>query len=86
MEHTAWQQVQHMLLVIDNYRMAGVVTALKTDNLVGLLRQYINNFPFSLVTPLGSDNYKCRHSVSLSYRQTGVNIYLKAESALQVNP
>jgi hypothetical protein len=41
---------------VDNYRMSGVVSPVKTDHVVGFASKEIGNFSFTFVAPLGADN------------------------------
>ena len=48
--------MQNRFLAVDNQRMAGIVSALKTNYRPRLIGQQVHNFPFAFVTPLGADN------------------------------
>ena len=46
-------------VAVDNYRMSGVVSPVKTDHVVGFASKKIGNFSFAFVTPLSTDD--CRY-------------------------
>ena len=48
--------VERVLVATDDQRMAGVMTALKTHHALGMIRQPIDDLPFSLIAPLGADD------------------------------
>jgi hypothetical protein len=47
--------VQNGFFTVDYQRVSRIVSALKTHHGFGLIRQQINNFPFALISPLGTD-------------------------------
>ena len=49
------------LFSANNHGMAGVVSTLESDDQIGVLGQQINNFAFTLVTPLGTNDHYIRH-------------------------
>jgi hypothetical protein len=57
-ENTAWNQVQRVFSVFVDYGMAGIVAALKPNDDIRLLRQVIDDPPFSFIAPLCAD-YGC---------------------------
>ncbi len=59
-------QMQNRLLLAHHEGVSGVVAALVTDDLIGILRVNINNFSLAFVTPLGADNHNIGHKNNLS--------------------
>ena len=60
--HDARGQKRELIdLMIDDERMAGIVAALKAHHDIGLERQPIDDFTFSLIAPLGADHHHIRH-------------------------
>ena len=55
-QYPGWNQVQNSLLAADDQRVTSVMTALKTDDGLGLPGQQIDNLSLALVTPLGTDD------------------------------
>jgi hypothetical protein len=51
-----WEQMKCKLLPINDNRMPGIRSALASSNDVVLLRQDIDEFSFSFVTPLASEH------------------------------
>ena len=49
--------MQDRLVTIDHQCMASVMSTLEANHGVGVAAQQVNNFSFSLVTPLGAENY-----------------------------
>ncbi len=49
------------LLVAHHHRVAGVVAALIAYDDIGVLGQYVDDFTFSFIAPLGTDNNDSRH-------------------------
>src|SRR5690606_31798005 len=55
-------EVQGELVAVREYdRVAGVVTALVSDNPVDLAAEQVGGLPFALVAPLGSDKHDRGH-------------------------
>ncbi len=54
------RQLEHF--VADNQRMAGVVTALETDDHVRRDGQPVDDLALALVAPLGADHHDIRHA------------------------
>ena len=61
-QNTRWNQVQHMLASADDDGMTGIAAPLEPDDQVGLRRQDVDDFPFSLVAPLGADQNGVGHN------------------------
>ncbi len=58
-------QVQHRLLAADDERVTGIVAALETCHRGSAVGQQVNDFTFTLVTPLrANDNYILPHEFS----------------------
>ena len=53
-------QLEHR--IADHHRMAGVIPPLITNHHCGPLRQVVDNFALSFITPLGPNDHYCRHS------------------------
>ncbi len=49
------------LLVVDDYRVSGVVPALEADHNVGILGEDIDELTFTFITPLHSYDGHCWH-------------------------
>jgi hypothetical protein len=49
--------MQYRLLTVDDERMSGVVSALKTHDTLCVIRQPINNLSLAFITPLGTNYY-----------------------------
>ena len=64
-------KVQNIFLSFNVDRVAGVITALRAHNDIGLLRQYINDFAFAFIAPLGANQNRIRHNFNKNPR-TGV--------------
>src|SRR5262249_30822960 len=56
-----WQQREFVSRAVDDQSVTGIVTTLKTDDDIGLLRQPVDDLAFAFVAPLGSDNHNIRH-------------------------
>ncbi len=57
---------------VTNYqRVTGIVAALVTDDLLGMLRVDVNDFTFAFVTPLGADNDDICHIYLLNPELAG---------------
>jgi hypothetical protein len=54
-KNAGWDEVQDVLLLTDDDRVAGVIPALATDNDVGFVREEVDDLSFSFVTPLGAN-------------------------------
>jgi hypothetical protein len=57
--------MQDVLFVFYLYGMTGIVSSLETGHHVGTFCEQVDNLAFSLVTPLGADNYYISHSLLL---------------------
>ena len=55
-QYARGNQVQYRLLAVDDERMPGVVSALKTHHRMRAIGEQIDNFSLALVTPLGADD------------------------------
>jgi hypothetical protein len=53
------------LFPVDHHRMTGVIAALKANHHISRLSQQINNFAFTFVPPLRSDNDYVSHVILL---------------------
>src|SRR5262249_40183789 len=51
-------------LAVDDERMAGIVSALKANHYVGLLREPVDDLAFSFVAPLRADDHYIRHRIA----------------------
>src|SRR3989339_1240991 len=60
-ENPRRDEMQHIRFVFVDNRMAGVVAPLIPNNQIGLLREIVNNFSFSFIAPLSSDDHESRH-------------------------
>ena len=60
-------QVADKLFAIHNHGVAGVVATLEPDHHVGVSGQKINDFSFSLITPLGAYNHDICHEMLLHH-------------------
>ncbi len=56
MQDAGRDQVQDDFFFTDDQGMAGIVTALKTDDIIRILGVDIDNFALAFVTPLGTNN------------------------------
>ena len=56
--------MEHGLDAVDHERVAGVVTAVKTDHDLGLGSEPIDEFSLALVAPLSADRDQRRHGPS----------------------
>ena len=61
MQNTGGNQVENILFLAMPDRMSGIVSPLHPDDQIGLLSENIDNFPFSLISPLGSNQNSIRH-------------------------
>ena len=52
--------MQHKFAAIFDNRMAGVVSALITDYIIGVLGQDVDNLAFAFIAPLGAYNYRIK--------------------------
>ena len=64
-EDAAGDQVQRVLAIFVDHRVAGVVTALETDDHVRVLCKVVDNASFALISPLSSDDCSYGHDVLL---------------------
>ena len=64
MQDARGDQVQHMLLIAHLDGMAGIVAALEADHHVGVLGEHVDDLAFTLIAPLGPDQYCIGHLVS----------------------
>ena len=55
------QQVQRVLLVADDDRVAGVVAAVELDDVVDAAAEQVGGLALALVAPLGADDHDCWH-------------------------
>jgi hypothetical protein len=62
-EYAGGNEMKNKLLVIDNQGVAGIVAALKTYYTVSLFSQQVNDFAFSFVSPLGSNDNDICHGI-----------------------
>ena len=62
--YDAGNDVEDVLLTVDHQSMAGIVASLETHDKVGITGEQINDFPLTLVTPLGADHYHAGHVFS----------------------
>ena len=53
--------MQNVLLAVNAYCMAGVMSSLVSGNNIKMVSKQINNLAFAFVTPLGADNYYVCH-------------------------
>ena len=65
-EDARGQQVQRVLLVADDHRVAGVVAAVELDDVVDAGAEGVGRLALALVTPLGTDQHDCGHAGSSS--------------------
>ena len=92
-EHPGRKRMQCELTIIVHDGMSRIGSALETNNNIRLLRHHIRNLPFSLVTPIGSDNrfyhsflrfslnaavyYSLRSNYSIYYPISKINIFYR---------
>ena len=60
-EDAGREQVQRVLLVADDDRVAGVVAALVADDVVDGATEQVGGLALALVTPLSAEQHKCGH-------------------------
>jgi hypothetical protein len=60
-ENAGRDEVENMFLAVRYQGVAGVVSALESDDKVGLLGKQIDDFAFTLIAPLGAYNDNVRH-------------------------
>jgi len=53
---SGWDEMEHILFVVDDYGMAGVVAALVAGDQISLQCKDIDYLSFSFIAPLGADN------------------------------
>ena len=53
--------MENVFLSTDNDRVSGIIPSLAANDDVSLIREKIDNLPFSFVTPLRSDKYCIWH-------------------------
>ncbi len=63
-EDAAGQQVEGVLLVTDDDRVAGVVAAVELHDVVDAATEQIGGLAFAFVAPLGSDDHNSRHGIA----------------------
>src|SRR5512144_2803763 len=66
MQHTGRHQVQDDLLIVDHQGVARIVPALEADHDVGVLGENVDDFSFSLVSPLDANSYDGWHTLPLT--------------------
>ena len=47
--------MKNILLTVDDQGVSGIIAPLKTDNIIRITGQQINDFAFTFITPLGAD-------------------------------
>jgi hypothetical protein len=57
MEDTGRNKVQYVLFILDDDRMAGIVSALVSGNNVSLSREIVDDLTLPFVSPLCSDDH-----------------------------
>ena len=57
-QHATGDELEHELLGAVDYRVSGVVSAGVPRHSAEAFAQHINNFAFTLVAPLGAQNYR----------------------------
>ena len=60
-EDAGGEEVQRVLLVADDDRVAGVVAALVAHHVVHRAAEQVGGLPLALVTPLSTEQHKCGH-------------------------
>ena len=60
-EHARRDELEGKSLPQDNDSVSGVMATLVADHHIHVTSQEIGEFPFSFVTPLGTDHYGCGH-------------------------
>ena len=61
-ENAGGNKVKHITFITDFHRVTGVVAALKTHDHIYITGKDIDQFTFTLITPLGTDQNIYRHS------------------------
>ena len=69
-EDAGGQQVQRVLLVADDDRVAGVVAALVADDVVDAATEQVGGLTLALIAPLGTNEHDSRHRFSLLAHKT----------------
>ena len=77
--NAGWQKVQLEDLAIDDECVAGIMAALKSYDYVSAVAEPVNDFTFTFVTPLGTDNNDSGHEY-LSARTAGKGQCLASKS------
>ena len=63
-ENAGRQKVERKLAIVVDDRMSCIAASLKTDDDVGLIRQHVRDFSFSLIAPIGA--YYCSYHLFVS--------------------
>ena len=56
MQDSRRNEVENVLDTVDHYGMSGIVSPLRSSNYVKLLREKVNDLPFSFISPLRTDD------------------------------
>src|SRR5688500_332797 len=66
MQRPGRNEMQYGLFTVDHQGVAGIVAALETDDDIGVAGKKIDNFAFTFVAPLGSDDCYIGHLIRRS--------------------
>ena len=62
LQYTGGNQMTDELLTVYHHGVTGIVPSLKPDHNIGNIREQIDNFPLTLIPPLGSNDYYVCHA------------------------